>query len=84
MAPTGHTSYTVESLDSFDAPAIFDPEREQVVLAVKITPVYSQVDLSLLAGVIEVAQERGFLLSREHPFKDEWLLCVFETYDDDE
>jgi hypothetical protein len=83
MAPTGHTSYTVESLDSFDAAGVFGPEREQVVLAVKITPVYSQVDLSLLAGVIEVAQEHGFLLAREHPFKDEWLLCTFETYDDE-
>lgn len=83
MAPTGHTTYTVESLDAFDAAAVFDPDREQVVLAVKITPVYGQVDLSLLAGVIEVAQERGYLLSREHPFRDEWLLCTFETYDEE-
>jgi hypothetical protein len=82
MATSAATSYTVDSLDGFDARAVFSEGKDQVVVAVRITPVFSQVDLSLLSAVLDVANERGFALVREQPFRDEWLLCVFEAYDD--
>ena len=82
MATSAATSYTVDSLDGFDAKAVFSEGKDQVVVAVRITPVFSQVDLTLLSGVLDVANERGFALVREQPFRDEWLICVFEAYDD--
>jgi hypothetical protein len=82
MATSAATSYTVDSLDGFDAKAVFSEGKDQVVIAVRITPVFSQVDLSLLSAVLDVANERGFALVREQPFRDEWLICVFEAYDD--
>ena len=84
MASSVHTSFTVDSLDAFDAAAVFSEGRDQVVVAVRITPVFGQVDLSLLGGVLDVANERGFALVREQPFRDEWLLCIFEAYDDED
>ena len=83
MTTSASTSYTVDSLDDFDATAVFNEGRDQVVLAVRITPVFSQVDMSLLVGVVDVANERGFALVREQPFRDEWLICVFEAYDEE-
>jgi hypothetical protein len=53
------------------------------VLAVRITPVYGQVDLTLLARVVDAGNERGFGLSREQLFRDELLLCVFEAFDEE-
>jgi hypothetical protein len=53
------------------------------VLAVRITPVYGQVDLELLMKVVDVANQNDFGLVREQLFRDEWLLCVFEAYEDD-
>lgn len=82
MATPAATSFTVDNLDGFDAKAVFSEGKDQVVVAVRITPVFSQVDLSLLSAVLDVANERGFALVREQPFRDEWLLCVFEAYDD--
>jgi hypothetical protein len=44
--------------------------------------VFAQLDLSLLAAVVEEANLRGLSLVRESPLRDEHLLCVFEAYDD--
>jgi hypothetical protein len=86
--PYGHwvsepAPYVVESAEGFLPEALFLDGREQVVVAVRITPVYGQIDLGLLAQVTDAANERGFALSRETPFRDEWLICVFEAFDDD-
>ena len=67
----------------FAPDAVFLDGREQVVLAVRITPVYGQIDLTLLARVVDAGNERGFALVREQPFRDEWLICVFDTFDGD-
>jgi hypothetical protein len=75
--------YVVESAEAFSPEAIFLNGRDQLVLAVRITPVYGQIDLTLLAQVIDAANERGFSLSREAPFRDEWLICVFDAFDED-
>lgn len=53
------------------------------MLAVRITPVYGQIDLTLLAMVIDAGNERGFALAREQPFRDEWLICIFEAFEED-
>ena len=74
--------YVVETAEGFAPDAVFLDGREQVVLAVRITPVYGQVDLTLLAKVVDSGNERGFGLSREQLFRDEWLLCVFEAFDE--
>jgi hypothetical protein len=75
--------YVVENREDFDAVGVFREGLDQVVLAVRITPVYGQIDLGLLAAILEAANERGFALARENAFRDEWLLCVFEAYEDD-
>lgn len=71
--------YVVETAETFTPDAVFLQSREQVVVAVRITPVYGQVDLTLLATVVDAAHLRGFALSREQLFRDEWLMCVFTT-----
>jgi hypothetical protein len=75
--------YVVETPEGFTPDAVFLDGREQVVLAVRITPVYGQVDLTLLARVVDAGNERGFGLEREQLFRDEWLLCVFEAFDEE-
>jgi hypothetical protein len=75
--------YVVEVADSFLPEAIFLDGRDQAIVAVRITPVYGQLDLGLLARVTDAANERGFALSRETLFRDEWLICVFDTFDED-
>ena len=76
--------YVVESAEAFSPDALFRKDREQVVVAVRITPVYGQLDLTLLAAVIDAGGSRGFALAREYPFRDEWLICVFDAYGADE
>ena len=75
--------YVVESADDFSPDAIFLAGRDQLVLAVRITPVYGQIDLTLMAQVVDAGNERGFSLTREAPFRDEWLICVFDAFDED-
>jgi hypothetical protein len=75
--------YVVETPEGFAPDSVFLDGREQVVLAVRITPVYGQVDLTLLARVVDAGNERGFGLEREQLFRDEWLLCVFEAFDEE-
>jgi hypothetical protein len=75
--------YVVDTADNLPSADIFTVERDQVVLAVRITPVYGQVDLGLLMKVVDVANANDFGLVREQLFRDEWLLCVFEAYEDD-
>ncbi len=74
--------YVIDSADNLN-PELFTAERDQVVVAVRITPVYGQVDLGLLATVVEQANANDFALAREQLFRDEWLLCVFEAFDED-
>lgn len=75
--------YIIESVDAFAPDTVFLPAREQVVIAVRVTPVYGQIDLTVLGKVVEAGNERGFALSRETLFRDEWLLCVFDAFDED-
>ena len=75
--------YVIDSADNVPIEAIFRQDREQVVLAVRITPVYGQVDLGLLMRVVDEANKHDFALAREQLFRDEWLLCVFEAYEED-
>lgn len=75
--------YVVDTADNIPSAAVFSSERDQVVLAVRITPVYGQVDLGLLMQVVDVANRHDFGLVREQLFRDEWLLCVFEAFDED-
>ena len=72
--------YVVETAETFIPDAVFLQAREQVVLAVRITPVYGQVDLTLLAGVVDAGHARGFTLTRERLFRDEWMICVFARH----
>jgi len=76
--------YVVDTTESFAPDELFTEARDQVVVAVRITPVYGQIDLTLLAEVVDSAAERDFALAREQGFRDEWLLCVFEAFDEDE
>ncbi len=74
----------VESLEDLDPQEVFAPHRHQVILAVRITPVFNtlDLDLGLVAAVIDTANEAGFELVREQTFREEWLLCVFDAFDD--
>lgn len=80
---TADNPHVVESIDGFTADTVFNEGHDQVVLGVRITPVFGQLDLGLLAKVVDEANTRGFNLAREQAFRDEWLLCVFEAYDED-
>jgi hypothetical protein len=75
--------FVVDTADNLPFDVMFSDEREQVVIAVRITPVYGQVDLGLLMRVVDAANEHDFALSREQLFRDEWLLCVFDAYEED-
>jgi hypothetical protein len=75
-------SGVIESLDGLDLDEFFNASRDQVMLAVKIVPVFGQLDLSLVMAVVDAANEAGFALVREQPLLDEWLLCVFDAYED--
>ena len=73
--------FVIDTAENLSVSDLFRPEREQVVVAVRITPVYGQVDLGLLAQVVDEANRNDFALAREQLFRDEWLLCVFEAYE---
>jgi hypothetical protein len=73
--------YVIETAEDFAPDTLFLDGRDQLAVAVRITPVYGQIDLGLLAAVIDAANERGFALARELPFRDEWLICVFDAFD---
>lgn len=75
--------FVVDTADRLPLDGMFTADREQVVVAVKVTPVYGQVDLNLLMLVVDEANSRDFALVRESLFRDEWLLCVFEAYEPD-
>lgn len=75
--------FVVDTADNLPIQEMFRSDREQVVIAVRITPVYGQVDLGLLMRVVDAANENDFALAREQLFRDEWLLCVFEAYEED-
>ncbi len=47
--------YVVETAEDFAPDTLFQAGREQVVLAVRITPVYGQIDLTLVARVVDAA-----------------------------
>jgi hypothetical protein len=76
--------FVIDSADNLRAAELFLPDREQVVVAVRITPVYGQVDLGLLMRVVDEANRNDFALAREQLFRDEWLLCVFEAYEEED
>lgn len=78
------TPLVIETADDLDAEAIFHSDRDQVVVAVRITPVFGTLDLGIVAEVVDEANRAGFALVRERPFRDEWLLCVFDAYEDDD
>jgi hypothetical protein len=73
----------IDDLDDFVPGSIFVEGRDQVVIGIKVTPVYGQLELSLLASVVDSANEHGFSLARYEAFRDDYLLCLFETYDDE-
>ncbi|MBX6390166.1 MAG: hypothetical protein IRZ08_14430 [Frankia sp.] len=75
-------SGVVETLDDLDPAEFFNARRDQVVLAVRITPVFGALDLSLVMAVVDAANKAGFALVREQTFRDEWLICVFDAYED--
>jgi hypothetical protein len=75
--------FVIDTADNLPAAEIFRADRDQVVVAVRITPVYGKVDLGLLAAVVDAANTHDFALAREQLFRDEWLLCVFEAYESD-
>ena len=56
--------FVIDAGDAFPAAELFTEARDQVVVAVRITPVYGQVDLGLLAVVVDEANSRGFALAR--------------------
>lgn len=72
----------VETFADLDAEVVFAPEHDQVILAVRIAPVFNELDLGLLSAVVDAANQAGFILVRERTLRDEWLLCVFDAYDD--
>lgn len=78
------TPFVIETNDTFSPDEIFLQGRDQVVLAVRITPVFGQVDLGLLAVVVDEANARGMSLVREEILRDEYLLVVLEAYDEDD
>lgn len=79
---TEQANGVVASLDDLDAETVFAAHRDQVILAVHIAPVFNTLDLGLVSAVIDAANQAGFALVRERAFRDEWLLCVFDAYDD--
>ncbi|MHB8341095.1 MAG: hypothetical protein ACYDB7_07960 [Mycobacteriales bacterium] len=76
--------FVIDSLDGFVPDTVFVQGRDQLVLAVRITPTYGQLELSLVAAIVDEANARGMTLLRESLFREEYLLMVFEAYDEDE
>ena len=76
--------FVIDSKDEFVPEELFLEGRDQLVVAVRIAPVYGQVELDLVAMVVDEANARGMTLSREQALRDEYLLLVFEVYDEDE
>jgi len=76
------STFVIETRDGFLPDEIFLEGRDQVLLAVRSTPVFGQVDLTLVATVVDEANARGMSLVREHTMRDEYLLLVFDAYDD--
>lgn len=74
----------VETLDDLDPAEFFSANRDQVVLAVRITPIFGTLDVGIVMAVVDAANQAGFALVREQTFRDEWLLCVFDAYEDQE
>jgi hypothetical protein len=77
------STFVIETKDGFAPDEIFLEGRDQIVLAVRITPVFGQADLTLVAMVIDEANARGMSLVREQTMRDEYLLLVLEAYDED-
>lgn len=75
--------YVVDDIDAFDPDVLFLDGRDQIVVGVKVTPVYGQLSLDLVSHVVDEANARGFNLARYEPFRDDYLLCLFEQYDPD-
>ena len=75
--------FVINDAEAFVPDEIFLEGRDQVVLAVRISPVYGQVDLSLVATVVDEANARGLTLAREQALRDEYLLMILEAYDDE-
>ncbi len=76
--------FVVETLDGFAPDSVFVRGRDQLLLAVRIAPVYGQLELSLVAAVVDEANARGMTLAREVPFREEYLLLVFDAFDEDD
>ncbi len=74
--------FVIETVDDVAADDLFNSGRDQVVIAIRITPVFGQLDLGVVAAVVDEANVRGFTLVRERSFRDEWLICVFDAFDD--
>jgi hypothetical protein len=72
----------IDSRGGLDLDEYFTNTRDQVMIAIKIVPVFGQLDLSLVTAVVDAANEAGFALVREQPLLDEYLLCVFDAYED--
>ena len=81
MAST-HPTGVIESIEDLNPDEVFSSRRDQVILAVKIAPVFNTLDLGLVTAVVDAANQAGFALVREQTFRDEWLLCVFDAYED--
>jgi hypothetical protein len=76
--------FVIETLDGFDPDSVFVRGRDQLLLAVRIAPVYGQLELSLVAAVVDEANARGLSLARETPYREEYLLLRLEAFDDDD
>lgn len=76
-------------LDSTDEVAaavatLFTEARSQALVAVRVTPVYGQLDLTAAQALVDEANARGFTVLREQQFRDEYLLITFEAFEDDD
>ncbi len=76
--------YVIDTAEDFRPDDLFLQGREQLLLAVRITPVFGQLDLSLIALVVDEANARGMSLIRESPILNEHLLLVLDAYDDED
>ncbi|MCK9876076.1 hypothetical protein MXD59_09855 [Frankia sp. Ag45/Mut15] len=77
---TEQATGVVEHIEDLDVPAVFTPHRDQVMLAVRVPSVFSTLDLGLITQVIDAANQAGFSLARTQSFREDWLLCVFDSY----
>ena len=75
--------YVIDSADDVPVEAIFRADREQVVLAIRITPVYGQVNLGLLMRLVDEANKRDFALAREQLCPRRVAALRFEAYEED-